>query len=469
VAVVSEKEVSLKEEVVDKKLVKMWLSYSFFWLIIGMTIGGLTSIKFHNPDFLGYVSWLSFGRMRIFHLGAVAFGWFTTAAIGLALYIVPKLTGTKIVWPRMGYYLFYAWALVVMAGQIGLLAGYNQGYEVGEWGTLIDIPVAIIFLLTTVQIFTTISRRKEKHIYVSLWYLTAAFSWTCLNFVFGNFINHFFFTGVNNASMHGFYLHNVVGLWITPMGTAMLYYFLPVIVKNPIYSHKLSMLGFWGLALFYPLTGAHHYLFSPIDTWVQTIAIMASMMLIMPVWTVITNQVGTMKGKWHMLSSSVEVKFLVLGAVFYVITCFQGPTQALRSMQQITHFTDWVVGHAHLAIFGVFTMWAWAGSYFVWPKLTGRKIYSKSLAGWHFWLSLLGFSIMALVLWAAGLVQGGMLNLPSNVAFIDTVKVLGPMWLIRSIGGWLMIAGAACFVYNMYMTAVKGEPIAANESTEVIA
>lgn len=458
-AVASEKAISQKEEVVDKKLVRQWLYFSFVWLILGMVAGGLVSIKFHHPDFLGYIPWLQFGRLRIFHLGGVAMGWFTTAAIAMAFYMVPKLTGIKMVWPKLGYYLLYIWIGLVTVGQISLLAGYSQGVEVGEWPLWIDFPVAFAFLLTTIQIFLTIANRKEKHIYVSLWYLTAGFTWATINYVIGNIINPLFFTGVDNASIGGFYLHSVVGLWITPMGTAMLYYFMPIITKNPVYSHKLSMLGFWGLALFYPFTGAHHYLFSPIESWVQTIAIMSSMMLILPVWSVVTNQVGTMRGKWHMLSSHIEVKFLILGAVFYVITCFQGPTQALRSMQEIIHFTDWVVGHAHLAIYGVFTMWAWASIYFIWPKITGRQLYSQKLAGWHFWLSLLGFSIMALTLWGAGLVQGGMLRLAQNVAFIDTIKAISPFWILRSIGGWMMIAGASCFVWNMYMTAKVGKPV----------
>lgn len=458
-AVVSEKAISQKEEVVDKKLVRMWLYFSFIWLIIAMVFGGLVSIKFHNPDFLGYIPWLQFGRMRIFHLGGVTFGWYTSAAIALAFYMIPKLTGIKMVWPKLGYYLFYSWVILVTLGQLSLLAGYSQGVELGEYPIWIDYPIAIAFLLTTIQIFLTVANRKEKHIYVSLWYLTAGFTWATINYVVGNIINPTFFSGVDNASISGFYLHSVVGLWITPMGTAMLYYFMPIITKNPVYSHKLSMLGFWGLALFYPFTGAHHYLFSPIESWVQTIAIMSSMMLILPVWSVVTNQVGTMRGKWHMLSSHIEVKFLILGAVFYVITCFQGPTQALRSMQEIIHFTDWVVGHAHLAIYGVFTMWAWASIYFIWPKITGRQIYSQKLAGWHFWLSLLGFSIMALTLWGAGLVQGGMLRLAQNVAFIDTIKAISPFWILRSIGGWMMIVGACCFVWNMYMTAKVGKPI----------
>lgn len=458
-AVLSEKSISQKEEVVDKKLVIMWLYLSFFWLILGMVAGGLTSIKFNYPDFLGYIPELSFGRLRVSHLSGVAFGWFTTAAIGIAFYMVPKLTGTKMAGGKLGYYLLYSWGACTVVGFVSLLMGYSQGVEVGEWPLFVDIPVTIIFALTTGSIFVTIANRKEKHIYVSLWYLTAGFTWATLNYVVGNLINPYYFTGVDNASIQGLYLHSVVGLWITPMGTSMLYYFLPVITKNPVYSHKLSMLGFWGLALFYPFVGAHHYLFSPIDTWVQTITIMASMMLILPVWSVITNQIGTMKGKWHMLSSHIEIKFMILGAVFYVITCFQGPTQALRSMQEIIHFTDWVVGHAHLAIYGVFTMWAWASIYFIWPKITGRQIYSQKLSSWHFWLSLMGFAIMALTLWGAGLVQGGMLNLSSNVAFIDTVKAISPFWMLRSFGGWLMIAGASCFVYNMYMTAKVGKPI----------
>lgn len=458
-AVASEKTINLKEEVVDKKLVKLWLYLSFVWLMIGMVAGGITSLKFHHPDFLGYIPELSFGRLRVSHLAAVAFGWYSTAAIGLTFYIVPKLTGTKMAGGRAAYYMWYLWVIATFGGYISLLAGYSQGVEVGEWPLAIDIIAQVVLTLTTIVIFITIAQRKEKHIYVSLWYLTAGFTWATINYALGNLINPYYFTGTDNAAIQGFYLHSVVGLWITPTGTALLYYFLPVIAKNPVYSHKLSMIGFWGLALFYPFTGAHHYLFSPIDTWVQTIAIMSSMMLILPVWSVVTNQVGTMRGKWHMLSSHIEIKFLVLGTVFYIITCFQGPTQALRSMQEIIHFTDWVVGHAHLAIYGVFTMWAWAGIYYIWPKVTGRQIYSQKLASWHFWLSLMGFAIMALTLWGAGLVQGGMLRLEGNVPFIDTVKAISPFWIVRSVGGWMMIAGAGCFVYNMYMTAKVGRLI----------
>lgn len=192
-AVVSEKAISQKEEVVDKKLVRMWLYFSFVWLIIAMVFGGLVSIKFHHPDFLGYIPWLQFGRMRVFHLGGVALGWFTTAAIAMAFYMVPKLTGVKMVWPKLGYYLLYVWMVLVTVGQLSLLAGYNQGVEVGEWPIWIDIPVAIAFLLTTTQIFLTIANRKEQHIYVSLWYLTAGFTWATINYVIGNIINPLFF------------------------------------------------------------------------------------------------------------------------------------------------------------------------------------------------------------------------------------------------------------------------------------
>lgn len=464
-AVIAERSVvNQKEEVVDKKLVQMWFYVSFFWLIVAMTIGGLVSIKFNYPDFLGYYAPLTFARMRNFHLGGVVLGWFTTVAIGMTYYIVPQLTGIKMKYPKLGYYLLYTWFPITLVGQIALLAGYNQGVEIGEWPILVDIPVAVVLTLITIQLFATIAERKEKHIYISLLYLTAGFTWASISYVIGNLINPYFFTGIDNASIQGFYAQSVIGLWITPMGTAMLYYFLPKITKNPVYSHKLAMLGFGGLALFYPFTGAQHYLFSPIDTWVQTIAIVSSMMLILPVLSVVTNQVETMKGKWNMLNSHTEIKFLVTGAVFYVITCFQDSTQVLRSMQEITHFTDLAVNHDQLAIYSVFTMWAWAGIYYIWPKLTGRQLYSQALAKGHFWLSLIGFSIITLTILVTGVAQGEMLNLASNVPFIDTVVSISPFWMLRTIGSWMMILGAMFFVYNMILTAYSGKLIEEGET-----
>jgi cytochrome c oxidase cbb3-type subunit 1 len=259
--------------------------------------------------------------------------------------------------------------------------------------------------------------------------------------------------------MHGLYIHYVVGLWITPAGLAVIYYFLPLAAQRPLYSHKLSLVGFWSLAFFYPFVGTHHYIYSPIPYWTQTVAIVASMMLIIPVWTVIQNFYGTFVGNWKRFQESYTAKFLIVGALYYLIGCFQGSTEALRGMQRLTHFTDFVIAHSHLTVFGTFILWVTAGMYYVIPRITGRELYSRTLAQWHFWLTVLGFSLMASVLTLQGLLQGTMLD--TGADFVNSMVAMKPYWLTRTLAGAAMDVGALLGMWNLYRTARLGRPIEA--------
>lgn len=451
------------QELVNKDLIKRYLYASFFWLALAPLAGVIGSLQFIHPDLISGVGWLSYPRLRQFHVNGVAFGWFTTAAFGLTFYIVPRLTGRRLYSEKLAEWTWWLWNAAVLIGQLEILLGYNQGLEVAEYTLLVDILVAVSFVLVIYNLFATIFKRLEPNLYVSLWYLMGAFIWTALNYVAGNFVNPYFLTGANSAALHGFYLHNVVGLWVTPMGLAIAYFFLPVATRAPLFSHKLSLIGFWTIAFTYPFTGAHHYIFSPIADWVETIAIVTSMMLIIPVWTVVQNFYGTMKGRWHLFPQEISVKFLIVGIVYYIITCFQGPTQALRGMQGIIHFTDWVVGHAHLALFGVFTLWVMAACYYLWPRLTGKQLWSKSLTHWHFWLTISGFSAMALALWGAGLLQGTLLR--QGINFVDSLGALKPYWLIRTLGGLGMVFSILIFVYNLWKSDRSGKPL--NQTVQV--
>jgi cytochrome c oxidase cbb3-type subunit 1 len=262
--------------------------------------------------------------------------------------------------------------------------------------------------------------------------------------------------GVNNAALHGLYIHYVVGLWITPAGLSLIYFFLPLASKNPLYSHKLSLIGFWSIAFFYPFVGIHHYLYSPIPNWTQTIAIVTSMMLIVPVWTVIQNFFGTMVGNWKAFQESYVAKFLIVGSLYYLLGCFQGSTEALRSMQKLTHWTDFVIAHSHLTVFGTFVIWAMAGIYYVWPRVTGRPLWSRRLADWHYWLIVTSFSVMAAVLTVMGLIQGTMWA--TGVDFVDSMVAMKPYWFIRTLSGLGMDIGIALFLINLFMSARQPAP-----------
>jgi cbb3-type cytochrome c oxidase subunit I len=447
-----------RTELVDRDLVLRFLLAAAFWLVAAPTVGLIVSTKFNYYDFLGGISWLTWGRLRPVHTMGVIFGAFSTAILGLTYYIVPNLCGVPMCQERWSRAIFWAWTIAVTAGLISLPLGYNLGIEAGEFPTPVNIAIEIVLVMVAIQIVMTIARRKQQRIYVSLWYLTAAYIWTAFNYAFGHFILPFSLSGVNNVAMHGLYIHMVVGLWITPAGLAVMYYFLPLAAKKPLYSHRLSLLGFWSLAFFYPFVGTHHYIYSPIPYWTQTVAIIASMMLIVPVWTVVQNFYGTMVGSWVRFQESYPAKFLVLAAFFYLLGCFQGSTEALRGMQELTHFTDFVIGHSHLTVFGTFILAVTAGMYYVIPRLVGRELYSTPLAQWHYWLTLGGFSVMAAALTLEGLMQGTMLR--AGTDFVSSMAVLKPYWFTRTLAGGAMDLGAALGMWNFYRTVVPRQAVA---------
>jgi len=451
-----------KEDLVNKRLVKHWLAWALIWLTVFPVMGLIVSTKFHAPDFLGGVSWLTFGRLRPVHVNGVIFGAFTTSFLGLAYWYLPRLLGVRIYKEEWGWWMLWVWNVFVVLGSISFMMGYNSGLEAGEYEWPLNILRFIVLGAFTIQLLGTLWRRKERRFYVAMWYTTAAFVWTLMNLVLGNVVLSFVkaFSGVNSAAMHGLYIHYIVGLWLTPAGLATIYYFLPVSTKNPLYSHRLSLLGFWSLAFFYPFVGIHHYLYSPIPHMNQTMAITTSMLLIIPVWAVTVNFFGTMMGRWGAVlggggGDNYGAKFLILGAIYYFVGCFQGSTEALRRIQQLTHFNDFVISHSHLTVFGAMVVWTIGGIYYTWPRVTGRELWSDRLASWHLWLTITGFTLMAAVLTAMGFVQGSMLEYGAN--WVDTVKELKPWWVARTLAGLTMDIGLALMLFNCYMTARHGK------------
>jgi cytochrome c oxidase cbb3-type subunit 1 len=447
------------QPLVDRGLVMAWFAASLFWTILAPVFGLLAAAKLDDPLLLEGIEWLQFGRLRISHVNGVIMGVFSNAVFGFMCYAVPKLTNRPLVGLRAAWWGFAIFNLAIAIGIPCLLTGTLQALEAGELPFGIDLMLCVAFVTMTAVVLQTIVKRRVDRLYVSLYYWMAALLWTVLNFLMGTFVLPNVPTGANSAAMHGFFLHNVVGLWITPAGLGIVYYVLPVATKARLYSHKLSLIGFWALAFFYPLNGLHHYLYSPIADWAQTIAIGASMMLILPVWAFSANVWGTMRGQWTQFTQdNFALKFLVLGAVWYLITCFQGPTQALRGMQALTHFGDYNVGHAHSAVFGAFAIWGMSGIYFGLSRLTGKALWSNRLGAWHYWLELLGFATMFGALTISGFAQGTEL-LTSQPSWISTVQNIKGYWLARTVGGTMMDLGLALFVFNVVMTLILGRQV----------
>lgn len=444
------------DKLIDRRLIRLWLYWGMFWLLVAPSVGVFISTYFNYPNYLGPALEIQFGRLRPVHINGVIWGAFSTLFFGLCYYIVPRLAGVRVVGERLGYGLAWVWNLTLLAGLASLPLGFNQGLEAGELPFAVDLVIFAAIALFSWQFITTIVRRVDPDLYVSAWYLIAALVWTVINLVLGSFILPYSISGINSAAFHGLFIHYIVGLWITPAGYVLIYYFLPASVQNPIYSHKLSLVGFWSLALFYPFVGIHHYLYSPLADWAETLAIITSMLLIIPVWTVLQNFFGTMIGRWDRFGRNLTAKFLIAGSLLYLVGCFQGSVEALRSIQQPTHFTDFVISHSHLTVFGTFVIWAVAGLVYVWPRIHGRdELWSFKLGNWSFWLIVLGISLMGLDLTAMGLQQGFMWM--RGTEWLDALTAVQPYWLVRTFSGVMMDTGLSLLVYNMMRTAMAAE------------
>jgi cytochrome c oxidase cbb3-type subunit I len=424
------------------------ISYFFIVGIIALTIAA----KFVWPELLGTVSYLTYGRLRPLHVNGMLFGWLLACDMGLTFYLVPRLCGVPLWSEKLGQATAILWNVIILSAVVSLIGGYNKGWEYAELPTFVSVMVVIAWVMFGINIFATIGTRKYRQMYVSLWYVMGSILWTAFVYITGNFAV-FLTTGVNQANLNWMYIHNAVGLIFTPIGLGAAYYFIPKSSNTPLYSHKLSMVGFWSLAFVYVWTGAHHMLHGPISQWLQTIAITFSVMLLIPVWAVVYNFFATMKGQWQQLRENVPLKFLMSGVVFYLLTCFQGPMHSLRSVNAIVSKTDWIPGHAHMALLGCFSFFAIAGSYYIVPRIFKTSLHSEALANWNFWLMMIGGLGFFVTLWLGGFWQGWQWNNPA-IPFIDTVKALKPIWTVRFFSGALIFAGIVSFAYNILATAI---------------
>lgn len=449
---------------VDKWVVKAHFIAGISFFFLALLAGLLFSTQFLRSYLFPGIEVLSPGRIRMIHTNMAAFGFLANLFFGGLYWAIPRLTGER-VWKRpVSLFLFWAWQAILLATVVGQMFGYAQGIEWAETPMFIDPVVIIGVLLMTVNFYVPIIRTKEKPLYVSLWYFTAAFVWTGLVYIMGNYLPQFFAPGVAGAAIGGLYIHDLVGLFVTPLGWGMMYYFVPLILKKPIYSHALSLVGFWGLAFFYPLQGVHHFLWSPIPMFVQYGAVTSTIAVEIVVTTVIVNFFMTLKGSGSILKTNLPMRWFYTGMILYFTTCLQCAFQVTLTLQQIIHFTDWVVAHAHLVMLGVFGFWLLGVVTHLWPKVTGKEWYSLRLNTWHYWLSTIGLVIMFGDLTIAGLVQG--FSWRSLQIWEQSVIASMPFWMIRTFAGSMIVLGQMIWVYNLYRTAKN--PIKLGDSQPTI-
>ena len=331
---------------VDEKIVLYFLCLSLTYVVIAMLAGLLYSLQFLHMYPFQDIELFSPGRWRFVHTQGVAYGFIANAFLGALHWAIPRLTGHPVASRKLSWFILIAWQVIVLATVVGVLSGEAQALEWGETPVWID-PVAMLGLLLVAYNFLTPIVKVKGPMYVSLWYFIAAFVWTPMVYAMGNFLPEYFIGGSAAGAIGGLFIHDLVGLFVTPIGWGLMYYFVPIALKKPIWSHGLSLVGFWGLAFFYPLNGIHHFLYSPIPMFLQYGAIISTIAVELVVTTVIINFFGTLRGRGDALRTNMPVRWFYIGMVFYFTTCLQCAFHNTLMFQRIIHFTDWVVGHAH--------------------------------------------------------------------------------------------------------------------------
>lgn len=438
-------------ELIDYPLVRAHFLAGFFCLLFSMTGGLSFSLQLLGMYPFKGLELLSPGRVRMMHTNMIAYGWMVNAFIGGLAYVIPKLTDRPLAARWLSWTIFAAWQVVVLGTVFGILGGYAQGVEWGETPIFIDPLVVLGVVLLSINVLTPVIKARHEAYYVSIWYITAALVWTALNYIMGNYLPQFVVPGTGGAAITSAFIHNLVGLLVTPLGWGLLYYFVPAELKKPIYSHALSLIGFWSLAFFYPLNSVHHYLYSPIPMFVQYASVVASVGIHVVVYTVAYNFIATLRGNGVALFNSIPLRFYYLGIANYLLTCLQCAVQVTLSAQSIIHFSDWVVGHAHLVMFGVFSFWLFGMMGYLWPKMYKRPL-PWAPASWAFWLCAISNFFMWGDLLVAGLVQGFLWRNP-QVPWMESVEASKVFWWARTLSGVAMLGGVLCFAWAIYRTA----------------
>lgn len=438
-----------------------FMTSAVLWVLLGVAMGLVLALQFVFPDLFRGVSWLVFGRLRQAHTNTVMFAWLSMGMIGLWLYILPRLTGRRLWSERLANLCMLLWNVAMVVGIGGLLTGHSQGREYAEFIYPVDVGVVVGVLLLTLNVYMTIAHRTEKKFYVSVWYLIGTLIWMPSLYFVGNVMWHpatGSMTGINDTMYNWFYGHNILGLWFTTGLLPVVYYMVPKMTRSPLYSHMLSLVAFWGIIFFYTGVGAHHLLWTPIPHWVKTFAVAESIGMIIPVAAFMMNIWMTMRGNWNRFIADIPLRFVITGWAAYILVSYQGSHQSLRAINTLTHFTQYVPGHAHLSLLFFAASIIMGGIYYVMPRILDCAIYSRQLANIQYSVFFVGFIFFFTGFTLTGLVQGtAWVN--QGLPIWSVLPGLRPYMLLRAVGGVLVVLSFILFTINVLATMAARRPV----------
>ncbi|MDI6750580.1 MAG: cytochrome-c oxidase, cbb3-type subunit I [Rhodocyclaceae bacterium] len=458
------------------KVVRQFAVMTVIWGIVGMLVGVIVASQLVWPQ-LNIHEWLSYGRLRPLHTNAVIFAFGGSALFATSYYVVQRTCHTTLFAPGLATFTFWGWQLVIVLAALSLPLGFTSGKEYAELEWPIDLLITVIWVAYAIVFFGTVGTRKTKHIYVANWFYGAFIIAVALLHIFNSAEIPVFeagvltpksysaYAGVQDAMVQWWYGHNAVGFFLTAAFLGMMYYFVPKQAGRPVYSYRLSVVHFWALIFTYMWAGPHHLHYTALPDWTQSVGMLFSLILLAPSWGGMINGIMTLSGAWHKLRDDPILKFLVTSLSFYGMSTFEGPMMSIKTVNALSHYTDWTVGHVHSGALGWVGMVSIGSLYYLIPRLFGKtEMYSVRMINVHFWMATLGTVLYIAALWISGVMQGLMWRATNpdgtlTYAFVESVKASYPFWTIRVVGGLLYLSGMILMAYNMFKTIASGKAV----------
>ena len=462
----------------DNRIVLWFALATLIWGVVAFLVGLTVALKLVYPEFLGSIPTLSYGRLRPLHTNAAIFAFAGNAIFVGVYYSLQRLCKARMFSDRLSVFHFWGWQFIIVLAALTLPLGFTTSKEYAELEWPIDILITLVWVAFGVNMLGTIARRRERHMYVAIWFYLATFITVALLHVVNSFElpvsllkSYSMYAGVQDALVQWWYGHNAVAFFLTTPFLGMMYYFIPKAANRPVFSYRLSIVHFWSLIFLYIWAGPHHLLYTALPDWAQSLGTVFSIMLIAPSWGGMVNGLLTLRGAWDRVREDPVLKFLVVGVTAYGMSTFEGPMMSIKSVNALTHYTDYTIGHVHLGALAWNGGLAFAMLYYILPRIFGTRLYSVRLGNLHFWFATLGILFYVIPLYVGGVMQSlmwreftpeGALRYPN---FLETVIRIVPMYALRIVGGTLFTIGACVAIYNLYRTARQGA-LVANEAAE---
>ncbi|GMV31178.1 MAG: hypothetical protein AMXMBFR59_33030 [Rhodanobacteraceae bacterium] len=453
------------DERYNDTVVRQFTLMTVVWGIVGMAVGVLIAAQLYWPSLTEGISWLSYGRLRPLHTNAVIFAFGGSALMATSFYVVQRTCHARLFSDGLASFVFWGWQAVIVSAAVTLPLGLTQGKEYAELEWPIDILITLVWVAYGVVFFGTIARRRVSHIYVANWFYASFIVAVALLHIVNNLSlpvswlkSYSVYTGAVDAMAQWWYGHNAVGFFLTAGFLGMMYYFVPKQAGRPVYSYRLSIVHFWALIAVYMWAGPHHLQYTALPDWAQSLGMVFSLILLAPSWGGAINGVMTLSGVWHKLRTDPIIKFLVVALSFYMIATFEGPMMSIKTVNSLSHYTDWTVGHVHAGALGWVAMISLGSVYVMWPRLLGlQSMYSTRLIDVHFWIHTIGVVFYIASMWIAGVMQGLMWRATSadgtlTYSFVESLAVTYPYYLVRFSGGVLVLAGMFVMAWNVWQT-----------------